>query len=247
MEKHKRNQKLRVVNWSAGLQQCCLSMPFAKGRTIPESLDDRSAKCVSFPHLSITQNPAIVRLVWPTGLHRPSVVTLQCFLCLKQLPYRASVTLNPIIDFFKCRFIQRGTVAFWKAETWAQCSSPFASVLPVALCPAVIQTCSMCMYLPWCSALVFLRPPPPAPLFLTSGYTPARPLAPSQQPLQWAPFRASHHSAASRVAFTGARAWTALISLTPMWVNCLYCKHDSFMSCIAWSQTKLCMTWNVEN
>lgn len=33
---------------------------------------------------------------------------------MNQFPYRASVTLNPIIDFFKWHFIQQGSVAFWK-------------------------------------------------------------------------------------------------------------------------------------
>ena len=60
---------------------------------------------------------------------------------------------------------------------------------------------------------------------LTSGITPARLRAPSQRALLRAHIRASHHSAASRVASTGARAWTASISSTPMWVNWMICKH----------------------
>lgn len=59
----------------------------------------------------------------------------------------------------------------------------------------------------------------PSPSVLTPGYTPVRLLAPSRQPLRRAPFRANHHFAASRVAFTGARVWTASISSTPTWVN----------------------------
>lgn len=203
--------------WSAGFQQCCLSMSFVKGKTFPASTGDRSAKCASSPHLTMTQ----LQFGWcgPQSCTGPLCSKLQCFLSSNQLPCRAAVTLNPIIDFFKCHFIQRGTVAFWKAGTWPLCSSSSSSVLPVALCPAVIQPCRMCTSLPWCSSVFFLCPPPPpspTPSVLTSGYTPARPLAPSQQPPQWAPIRANHHSAASRAAFTGARVWTALISLTPM-------------------------------
>lgn len=182
---------------------------YVVGETCPESIGDRSAKCASSLHLATTQ--------LQSGWRGPQSCTgfpcfkLQWILSFTQLPYRVSVTLNPIIDFFKCHFIQRGTVAFWKAQMWLQCSS---SVLPVALSPAVKQRCCMCTYFHWCAVLPCLPPLPRSAL--TSGYTPAQPLAPSQQPPQRAPFRASHHSAASRAAFTEARAWTALISLTPM-------------------------------
>lgn len=190
--------------WSAGLQQCSLTMLFMKGKTFPESIGDRSANCASSLLLNMTQ----LKSGWcgPQSCTGPLCWKLQGFLSLNQLPYRASVTLNPIIDFLKCHFIQRGIVAFWEAQTWQQYSSSSSSVLPVALSPAVKQPCWMCTYLPWHSAVVFLCPPSLAHSTLTSGYTPAPLLAPPQQPPQQAPVRASHHSAASRAAFTGARA-----------------------------------------
>lgn len=195
--------------WSAGFQRCWSSMSFVKGETFPESIGDGSAKCASSPHLTMTQLQ--FGCCGPQSCTGPLCLKLQCFLSLNQIPYRPSVTLNPIIDFFKC---QRETVAFWRAETWPLCSSSSSFLWHFVLLwynhAGCVLTC------PDVVLLFFFVPLPRLPLCWPSGYIPARPLAPSQQPPQWAPFRANHHSAASRAAFTEARVWTALISLTPM-------------------------------
>ena len=112
--KHTGNERRRAWMWSAGFQQCCLTVSFVKGKTFPESTDDGSAKCASCPHLTMTQ---LQFGCWgPPSCTGPPCWRLQCFLSSNQLPYRAAVTLNPIIDFLKCHFIQRGTVAFSKAR-----------------------------------------------------------------------------------------------------------------------------------
>lgn len=201
--------------WSAGLQQCCLSMSFMKGKTLPESIGDRSAKCASCPHLTMTQLQfGYCDLQSCTC---PLCLKLQYFLSSNQPPYRAAVTLNPIIDFFKCHFLQRGTVAFWKSRN---VTTVFFHVFFCFACGTFVllwynnarfvHTCPDVALLFFFVLLLLLHPP------LTSGYTRARPLALAQQPPQRALIRANHHSAASRAAFTGARVWTALISLTPM-------------------------------
>lgn len=127
---------------------------YVVGETCPESIGDRSAKCASSLHLATTQ--------LQSGWRGPQSCTgfpcfkLQWILSFTQLPYRVSVTLNPIIDFFKCHFIQRGTVAFWKAQMWLQCSS---SVLPVALSPAVKQRCYVYLLPLMCCSSLFPSSP----------------------------------------------------------------------------------------
>lgn len=108
--------------WSAGLQQCCLSMSFVKGKTLPESIGDRSAKCASCPHLTMTQLQfGYCDLQSCTC---PLCLKLQYFLSSNQPPYRAAVTLNPIIDFFKCHFLQRGDCGLLKIKKRDHCVLP---------------------------------------------------------------------------------------------------------------------------
>lgn len=98
--------------------------------------------------------------------------------------------------------------------------------LPVAFCkaarPKFSSTFQLMAVLQLHFTVAFLFPPFSLPV---SGFTRVRPPAPSLQAPPRAPFRASHHSGVSRVASTGARAWTALISWILMWVDCQTHKH----------------------